>query len=286
MTGEPQDRQRIKVFTPVRAYTGISAGIQFVDGEAEVDPVEQAAALAYFREAGYGIGEPPRPGGGSAVPGSRAPGSAGHAIAGWAPKAGGSPEARERFAQAVDGWLAATGEHSGKAAALAKGRQSIEQGWNPMYGDFTSHGKARAASGAGDFEREAALAALDVDHEPGCPRPQVRELGQRVDGRQAGLLECPHCGASIPLIDRRVETVSGALHLPAPVPGPVGRPIWDPELFHRRYREAVDATEEPQTTARIADNFRALDGHRGIEPNSLSRLLRQHRDRNQSSNKR
>lgn len=49
----------IKVYAPNRAYKGAVGTIQFLDGEAEVDEVTQAAALAYFRHTGYGIGSPP-----------------------------------------------------------------------------------------------------------------------------------------------------------------------------------------------------------------------------------
>jgi hypothetical protein len=55
-----------------------------------------------------------------------------------------------------------------------------------------------------------------------------------------------------------------------------GRPSWPQGLVARRYREAVKATPEPRTPSRIAEHFVRLDGSRGIEPDSLGRLLRQH----------
>lgn len=55
-----------------------------------------------------------------------------------------------------------------------------------------------------------------------------------------------------------------------------GRPRWDKALLRSRYDEARRATEPPVTPGSIAANFRRLDGTRGIEPDSLARLLRQH----------
>lgn len=43
-----------KVYAPNQAYQGLSAGVHFVDGQAETD---DERVLAYFRRAGYGIGE-------------------------------------------------------------------------------------------------------------------------------------------------------------------------------------------------------------------------------------
>lgn len=48
-----------KVYTPDREYAGISAGIQFRGGVAEVDEASHPAAMAYFRRSGYGIGRRP-----------------------------------------------------------------------------------------------------------------------------------------------------------------------------------------------------------------------------------
>jgi hypothetical protein len=53
-----------------------------------------------------------------------------------------------------------------------------------------------------------------------------------------------------------------------------GRPGWSSELFWQRLREAEGRTEPPRTTTRVAPNFDALDGARGIEPDSLARLIR------------
>lgn len=45
-----------KIQAPNREYSGVSAGVQFANGRAETD---DAAALAYFRRAGYGVDGPP-----------------------------------------------------------------------------------------------------------------------------------------------------------------------------------------------------------------------------------
>jgi hypothetical protein len=55
----------------------------------------------------------------------------------------------------------------------------------------------------------------------------------------------------------------------------VGRPSWPPELFRSRLDEAVRATIPPITMGRVAANFVTLDGNKGIEPDSLSRLCRE-----------
>lgn len=49
----------VTVYAPNRAYRGAVGTVIFKDGEAEVDEATQGGALAYFRRAGYGIGEPP-----------------------------------------------------------------------------------------------------------------------------------------------------------------------------------------------------------------------------------
>lgn len=54
-----------------------------------------------------------------------------------------------------------------------------------------------------------------------------------------------------------------------------GRHPWPKGLVARRYREAVHATPDPKTPGRIAEHFVRLDGSRGIDRDSLSRLLRQ-----------
>jgi len=283
MTERSPDAPRVvKVYAPDPQYAGISAGIQFANGVAELDPETHPGAMDYFRGAGYGIDAAPVAA--SRVDESPKPvdegrESHGRRIAGWAPRAGRSPEERERFSHAVDRWLTATRERPEKAAAHAKGRHAIEQGWSRELGSFTSLRKARAPWDAADFEREAELATLDVDHGRGCPRPRpvVRDLGRRVDGKQAGVLECGHCGASVPLVDRRVDAAESAgSEPPPPKPRRVGRPGWSPSLFHERYRDAVTATNPPRTPARIAANFRRLDDSLGIEPDSLARLRRRH----------
>ncbi|MGW1679387.1 hypothetical protein [Saccharopolyspora sp. NPDC002376] len=44
----------IKVTAPNSTYTGISAGVAFANGEAQVD-ADNIAALQYFRGAGYTV---------------------------------------------------------------------------------------------------------------------------------------------------------------------------------------------------------------------------------------
>jgi hypothetical protein len=41
--------------TPVLGFTGVSVGVNFTNGIAEVDSETQVPALAYFRAQGYGI---------------------------------------------------------------------------------------------------------------------------------------------------------------------------------------------------------------------------------------
>jgi len=57
-----------KVRTPVAGFTGVSAGVEFVDGVGQTDDVR---ALAYFRRSGYQIDDdvevPPRAGRGSSL---------------------------------------------------------------------------------------------------------------------------------------------------------------------------------------------------------------------------
>ena len=55
-----------------------------------------------------------------------------------------------------------------------------------------------------------------------------------------------------------------------------GRPRWPRTLFRSRLAEAIEVTDPPRTTERVAANFRRLDGTTGIDPASLRRLLRKH----------
>jgi len=45
------------ISTPQAGFTGISVGVNFTNGQAEVDSETQAAALRYFRAQGYGVEE-------------------------------------------------------------------------------------------------------------------------------------------------------------------------------------------------------------------------------------
>ena len=46
-----------RITTPVPGFTGVSVGVNFTNGEAEIDADAQPSALAYFRAQGYGIEE-------------------------------------------------------------------------------------------------------------------------------------------------------------------------------------------------------------------------------------
>jgi hypothetical protein len=50
---------RVEVFTPVAGYSGEVAGVWFENGRGEAE--RGSAALRYFRQQGYGIGEPVDP---------------------------------------------------------------------------------------------------------------------------------------------------------------------------------------------------------------------------------
>jgi hypothetical protein len=55
-----------------------------------------------------------------------------------------------------------------------------------------------------------------------------------------------------------------------------GRPGWpaDGDLFHQRLAEARAEAGPSASQGQLAALFRTLDGHRGIDPDSLARLLR------------
>lgn len=44
-----------RITTPVAGFTGVSVGVNFTQGVAEVDSEAQGPALAYFRAQGYGV---------------------------------------------------------------------------------------------------------------------------------------------------------------------------------------------------------------------------------------
>jgi hypothetical protein len=48
---------RYAIRTPVPGYTGMSVGVNFTDGNAEIDGDAQPSQLAYFRAQGYGVEE-------------------------------------------------------------------------------------------------------------------------------------------------------------------------------------------------------------------------------------
>lgn len=48
---------KYRISTPVAGLTGVSVGVNFTGGHAEVDSETQAPALAYFRAQGYGVEE-------------------------------------------------------------------------------------------------------------------------------------------------------------------------------------------------------------------------------------
>jgi len=45
------------ISTPQAGFTGVSVGVNFTDGHAEIDSETQASALRYFRAQGYGVEE-------------------------------------------------------------------------------------------------------------------------------------------------------------------------------------------------------------------------------------
>lgn len=46
---------RYRIQTPVHRFTGVAAGVEFVNGTAVIDDAAQATALAYFRRRHYGV---------------------------------------------------------------------------------------------------------------------------------------------------------------------------------------------------------------------------------------
>jgi hypothetical protein len=52
-----------------------------------------------------------------------------------------------------------------------------------------------------------------------------------------------------------------------------GRPAWTAELFHARYREALDRTDPPHKNASIAANLEMLDGEMGTDADYLRKLV-------------
>lgn len=48
----------INIYAPRKDFTGVVGGVGFINGRAVADEKKHAAALAYFRRAGYAIGSP------------------------------------------------------------------------------------------------------------------------------------------------------------------------------------------------------------------------------------
>lgn len=48
---------KYRISTPQAGFTGVSVGVNFTDGHAEIDSATQASALRYFLAQGYGIEE-------------------------------------------------------------------------------------------------------------------------------------------------------------------------------------------------------------------------------------
>jgi len=46
-----------RISTPAPGHTGQVGGVMFQDGHADIDAAENAAEMAYFRSAGYGVEE-------------------------------------------------------------------------------------------------------------------------------------------------------------------------------------------------------------------------------------
>ena len=97
-------------------------------------------------------------------------------------------------------------------------------------------GAARVPWTADEFEREADLAALDVEHEPDClrVRPRVRMEGLRMDGQRVGVLRCGRCGASRTLVEGRPVDAVAEVVRPRVRRTP-GRPSWKAQQFWREF---------------------------------------------------
>jgi hypothetical protein len=76
---------------------------------------------------------------------------------------------------------------------------------------------------------------------------------------------------------RGVSPTPARLRTPDPLqPRRPGRPGWTEPLFDQRLRDALKATKEPHTNARIAANFRSMraDDPLGLDPDYFGSLRR------------
>lgn len=150
----------------------------------------------------------------------------------------------DRLAEAIDRWVDATGDDYESAKGLAGAHGGV----------IARTLAAKSAWRVADFEREAALVSLDVDHEVGCPgpRPRYRDLGRRVDGRAAGTLECGECGRSLVLVGYRPTQDEGRdVDKPSSPGGPPPGLGLDIEVIRSALRDW--AYDWPPTQAELTD---------------------------------
>ena len=70
---------------------------------------------------------------------------------------------------------------------------------------------------------------------------------------------------------QRIEVLTG--DTPRPKRRGPGRPSWTPELFWEHLRAAIKASRGDDRLATWAAKFEALNGARGVEPETLRRLI-------------
>jgi hypothetical protein len=147
------------------------------------------------------------------------------------------------------------------------------------------------ASALADLERqEEAVAAqvAAVDREVGAfnealPREVRQALAARLallaaDRKLADALTVPRAPRAGPGGATKARGAARAARDSAiDPPRPRGRPPWTAEKFQTSWRKALAATPGSPTNERLAPNFKALDGHRGVSPDYLRRLRRRFR---------
>ena len=107
-------------------------------------------------------------------------------------------------------------------------------------------------------------------------RAYVAELTTSlVEATLRGLLGLPP-KTSAGATDGRHGTATQAVGVAGHATRRSGRPGWTTELFWARYREACERTTPPHTHRTVAQEFQALHGDRGIDPEYLRKLLRRY----------
>ena len=122
----------------------------------------------------------------------------------------------------------------------------------------TYYKRVGAPWSAEDFARDTDLYALDVEHAHDCsgPHPDYVSLGNRVDGRLAGKLECKECHAKLPLIDKLPLTAASTSG-----PKSVRRePIASPEEAEAAYREQGSDRKAASVLGMSRTHLRRLRG--------------------------